>query len=155
MALILLKCLHLLYVNGFDISHLLHFHCKWGPESTPHSLNTLSPVSCLISLQLAPWGLCSLKIAEVIPQNKRFAKAFSYFRSLSKNMSPCVKTCVVQVVQHPHQSLCATKSYGQRHPFRGLPKICAAVTQIQQRQITRFFSKPLEKHPCLKGFIKV
>lgn len=56
-ALIVLKCLHLLYVNGFDISHFLHFHCKWGPESNflPHSLDTLCPASCLISLQLFPW----------------------------------------------------------------------------------------------------
>lgn len=105
-APILLKCLHLLYVNGFDIRQLLHFHCKWGPESDslPHFLHTLSPVSCLISLQLDPWGVPGLKIAEVILQNKCSAKAFSFLGCLSKNVSPWVKTCVVQVVKHPHQS---------------------------------------------------
>lgn len=124
------------------ISHLLHFHCKWGLESDcfPHSLNTLFPVSSLISLQLTPWGMRGLKIAEVILQNKRFAKPFSYFRCLSKNMSPCVKTCVVQLVQHPHQSSCATKSSCQRHPFMCLPKVLLLLKSNEDKSQHFFYT---------------
>lgn len=153
-ALILLKCLHLLYVNGFDISHLLHFHCKWGPESNslPHSLDTLCPVSCLISLQLFPWGMCGLKTAEVILQKKPL---FSYFRCLSKNMSPCVKTCVVQVGPASAPVLRCPKILLPRPSLQGASKGWCCSSSNPTESNHRVSPKSLEKHPCLEGFVHV
>lgn len=144
MALILLKCLHLLYVNGFDNQPFASFSLQMRPRvrlPSPFPEHSL-PCKLLISLQLAPQGMRGPKIAGVILQHKCFAKAFSYFRSLSKNMSPCVKTCVVQVVQHSQQLSCAAESYCHRHPFRWLLEVSAALAQIQQSQITRFLLYP-------------